>query len=155
MGNPKKFKDLLTLKDVYKVYKTKFKDTKYELEYKIFRSICETFNKYIMDSIIDEGYFFKLPYRIGIMRIKKHKVNLDNLKKDYGLYNKSDGKFKNGHLNEHTNNQYVRFYWSKFYTDNMVKNKTYYSFIATRTNKRRLAALLKDKGLSQMNKYFE
>lgn len=155
MGSPKKIQNLLTLTDIYKVYKAKFKDTKFELDYRTFRKICETFNKYVMSDIIDEGYFFKLPYRIGVIRVKKHKVNLDHLKKDYGLYNESEGKYKNGHLNEHTENMYVKFHWTKFYTDNMVKNKTYYSFIATRTNKRRLASLLKEHGMKQINKYFD
>lgn len=155
MGSPKRIQNVLTLTHIFKFHKDKYKDTKYDLDYRIFRMICETFNKYLMDSIIDDGYFFKVPYRIGIIRIKKHKVNLDHLKKDYGLYNQSNGIYKNGHLNDHTGNMYVKYYWSKFYTDNMVKNKTYYSFIPTRTNKRRLASLLKENGMAQINKYFE
>lgn len=155
MGSPKKIQNLLTLKHIYPFYKDKYTNTKYDLDYKTFRKICETFNKYIMDDIIDEGFFFKVPYRVGIIRLKKHKVNLDHLKKNYGLYNSSEGKYKNGHLNEHTGNMYVKYYWSKFYTDNMVRNKTYYSFIPTRTNKRRLAALLQEKGMQQINKYFD
>lgn len=154
MGYPKKIQGLLTLKDIYKYYNEKYEKSKFELEYKIFREICETFNKYVMTEIIEEGYFFKLPYRIGIIRIKKREVNLDSLKKDYGTYNSSDQTLKIGHLNEHTNNQYVKYYWSKFYTDNMVKNKTWYAFIPTRTNTRRLASLLKTNGSSQINKYF-
>lgn len=150
----KKIQNVLTLTDIFKYHKDKFKDTKFELDYKKFRLICETFNKYIMTDIIDNGGFFRLPFRIGVIRIKKREVNLDHLKKDYGLFNKSEGNYKNGHINEHTNNLYVRFHWSKFYTDNMIKNKTYYSFIPTRTNKRYLASLLKNDGMKQMNKYF-
>lgn len=155
MGQPKKIQNLLTLVDAYKFYKAKYEGTKHLLDYKVYRTICETFNKYIMNAIIEDGYFFKVPYRIGIIRIKKREVNLDHLKKDYGLYNKTEGDLKNVHLNEHTNNMYVKFYWSKFYTDNMIRNKTYYSFIPTRTNKRKLASLLKSNGASQINKYFE
>lgn len=142
----------LTLKDSYKKYKEEFsKNSKSIIEYKLYRSICEDFNKELMNSIILEGELFKIPYRLGHLRIKKRKINIKNLKYDYGIYNKED--LKNKHLNEHSGNYYVRFYWNKVM--NVIKNKTAYCFIPTRANKRNLASIIKQEGSKQINKYFE
>lgn len=143
-----------TIKHIYSSYKENIREgSKYDIDYKLYRTICETFNKYMMSSIIDDGKTFKVPYRIGSIRIKKNEINLDNLKYDYKLFKDSDGELKNVHTNEHTNNYYVRFYWSKN-IDSLVKNKTVYCFIPTRHNKRYMASLLKENGMNQMNKYF-
>lgn len=144
----------LTLLQSYQYYiKDIDKDSKYYIDYKTYRSICNIANKKIASQIIDEGAFFKLPYRLGTLRIKKNQINFDNLKPDYGLYHKSNKQFKNSYLNEHTANFYVRFHWTKA-KDNLVKNKSAYSFIPTRHNKRYLSSLLKENGMNQMNKYF-
>jgi hypothetical protein len=105
-----------------------------------------------MNEIISNGYFFKLPYRLGDIRIKKRKINLDNLKPDFGNFNKTE--LKNKHLNEHSGNYYVRFYWNKIIAT-LVKNKSAYCFIPTRTNKRNLCHLIKEKGTLQINKFFD
>lgn len=145
----------LTLKQSYEYYtKDLENDSKYNVDYKIYRSLCETFNKEISKLIIDKGYFFKMPYRLGTIRLKKRKIDLKNLKPDFGLFNKSDEEFKNKHLNEHSNNYYVRFYWNKVKAT-IVKNKTCYCFIPTRFNKRYCASVIKEFGIEQINKYFD
>lgn len=149
------FKNSLTLTHIYQYYiKDLEEDSKYNIDYKIYRAICVDANKLMMSKIIDEGYFFKMPYRLGTLRIKKRKVDFNNLKPDFGLYNKSNGKYKNKILNDHSGNYYVRFYWNK-YRETIVKNKTPYSFIPTRANKRYLAKVIKDNGILQINKYFD
>lgn len=144
----------LTLKHCYDYYIKDVKlDSKYNIEWSLYKDILFTFNKSIMKSIIEDGYIFKMPYRLGTIRIIKKPNRLDRLKPDYSLYNTSEGEYKIKHLNEHTNNYYVRFHWYK--KDMIVINKTIYSFIPTRDNKRYLASLLKTKGMEQLNKYFE
>jgi len=146
--------NVLTLKHIYQYYIKDIPETsKYHLDYKTFRSICEEFNKELSTEIL-EGYFFKMPYRLGTIRIKKRKVDLKNLKPDFGLYNESEGLYKNKHINEHSGNYYVRFYWNKN-RETIIKNKSPYSFIPTRENKRNLAKLIKEDGILQVNKYFE
>lgn len=146
--------NVLTLKHIYQYYiKDISEESKYHLDYKTFRNICEEFNKELSKEIL-EGYFFKMPYRLGTIRIKKRKVDLKNLKPNFGLYNETDGEYKNKHLNEHSNNYYVRYYWNKRIAT-LIKNKSAYSFIPTRENKRTLAKLIKENGISQVNKYFE
>lgn len=145
----------LTLTHIYEYYiKDIDKDSPRYIDYRTFRDICNNANKMISTVIIDEGRFFKIPYRLGTIRIKKRKINFDNLKHDFGLYNKTGGEFKNSFLNEHSGNYYVRFFWTKN-RDTIVKNKTPYSFIPTRHNKRYMASLIKDKGIIQVNKYFD
>ena len=149
-----KIQNVLTLKHSY-IYFTKDlpEDSKYNLSYKQYRAICEDFNKLVSQAIIEEGFFFKMPYRLGTIRIKKHKILFSNLKPNFGLFNESEGKYKNVHLNEHSSGYYVRFYWNKM-KETIIRNKTAYSFIATRANKRETARVIKSDKY-QINKYFE
>lgn len=145
----------LTITDIYKFYSSKHENSpSLSIDYKTFRAICNDANKIISKAIIDDGKLFKVPYRLGIIRIKKRQISFDNLKPDFGLYMKSNGEHKNKFLNEHTGNYYVRFFWTKM-RDTIVKNKTPYSFIPTRYNKRYLASILKRDGILQVNKYFD
>ena len=146
----------LTIKQIYQYYiKDYDKNSKYNIDYRIYRLLCEEFNKELSSLIINEGYFFKVPYRLGTIRIKKRKIDIsnNNLKIDFGLYNKSNGKYNNKHLNDHSGGYYVRFYWMKL--DMIMRNKAFYSFIPTRANKRKLASVVKEEGEFQINKYFE
>lgn len=149
-----KIQNVLTLKHIYQYYiKDLSESSKYNIDYKTFRNICEEFNKELSAQIL-EGYFFNMPYRLGTIRIKKRKVDFRSLKPDFGLFNKTEGEYKNKHLNEHSNNYYCRYYWNKRLAT-IVKNRSAYSFIPTRKNKRDLAALIKENGILQVNKYFE
>lgn len=153
LGTKNKIQNVLTLKHSYIYYIKDILDTsKYYIDYKRYRDICEDFNKMIMTDIIEEGYFFQLPYRLGIIRIKKRQVDLNNLKSNFGLFNEENIKTK--YLNEHSGGYYCRFYWNKR-VDTIVRNKTAYSFIPTRYNKRYLAKTIKEKGRDQINLYFE
>lgn len=146
-----KIQNVLTIKHIYQFYiKDIDRDSKYYIDYRTFRTICEEFNKELSNEIL-EGYFFKMPYRLGILRIKKRKIDFNNLKPNFGEFNKSE--IKNKHLNEHSNNYYVKYHWNKRFAT-LIKNRSLYSFIPTRANKRTLAKLIKSDHL-QINKYFE
>jgi len=135
-----KIQNVLTIKHIYQFYiKDIDRDSKYYIDYRTFRTICEEFNKELSNEIL-EGYFFKMPYRLGILRIKKRKIDFNNLKPDFGEFNKSE--IKNKHLNEHSNNYYVKYHWNKRFAT-LIKNRSLYSFIPTRANKRTLAKLIK------------
>lgn len=152
MGSKAKIQNPLTLKHSYLYYtKDLEEDSKYNVDYRTYRDICEDFNKLISEAIIERGEFFQLPYRLGILRIKKRQTDLNNLRSNFGLFNKDNIKSK--FLNEHSKGFYCRFYWNKR-IDTIVKNKTAYSFIPTRFNKRYLAKVLKE-NKNQINLYFE
>ena len=53
-----------TLVQAYKEY-----DDFYDVGYKKYRSICEDFNKLIIDEILLKAKEFKMPYRLGSLRI--------------------------------------------------------------------------------------
>jgi len=154
LKSPNKIQNVLTLKHSYQYFIKDIPDnSKYNISYKLYRDICEEFNKELIKAIIEDGYFFNVPYRLGVIRIKKKKINFNNLKPNFGLYNESEGKLKNKHLNEHSGGYYCMFYWNK--QNCVVKNKTAYCFIPTRHNKRWLASEIKTKGKDIVNTYFE
>lgn len=127
--------------DVYKKYK---EDVIPELQVdkKLFRKICDEFNRMLIDEILLNSEEIRLPYRLGTVRIKKSKMKYDDknkLKIDWAASRKLGKRIY--HLNDHTGGYKYRFYWTK----GIIKNITAYSFIPTRTNTRTLAGILKDK----------
>lgn len=150
-----KIQSPLTLSDSHQYYTRELPDnSKYNIPWSLYKYIISEFNKRMMEEIIKEGYIFKIPYRLGMLRIRKRKTNLNNLKPDFKVYRETEGELTSSHLNDHSDGFYVRFYWNKN-EGVVVKNKTIYSFIPTRTNSRYLASLLKDNSLNQIDKYFE
>ena len=140
-------KNSCTLTQAYKSY-----DDYYKVGYKTYRNICEDFNKKIMDDILLKSKEFKMPFRLGSLRIKKKKMNFSNklrnkLKIDWKATRENNKVIY--HLNDHTNGYNYRWYWEK--RNAIIKNKSIYSFQATRTNKRRLATLLQNNEID----YFE
>jgi hypothetical protein len=129
-----------TLVQAYKEY-----DDFYDVGYKKYRSICENFNKLIIDEILLKAKEFKMPHRLGSLRILKKEMNYSAGKNKLKINWQETNKHKKVvyHLNDHTDGFNYRWFWSK--KNAIVKNKTIYSFQATRTNKRRLASLLKGK----------
>tara|TARA_R110000744_G_scaffold345108_2_gene450525 strand:+ start:4512 stop:4958 length:447 start_codon:yes stop_codon:yes gene_type:complete len=134
-----------TLKSAYKNY-----DDFYNVGYKKYRAVCEDFNKRIVEDILMKAKEFKMPYRLGTLRIKKKKMNYSK-KNKLKINWLETNKYKKViyHLNDHTDGFNYRWFWSK--VNAVIKNKSVYSFQATRTNKRRLAGLLKNKKVD----YFE
>ena len=109
---------------------------------KLFRTICDEFNKLLIEEILINSEEIRLPFRLGTVRIKKSKMKYDDknkLKIDWAASKKLGKRIY--HLNDHTGGYKYRFYWTK----GIIKNITAYSFIPTRTNTRTLASILKDK----------
>ena len=120
------------------------------IDYKTYRLVCEEFNKMTIDDILTNTGEFKVPYRLGEIRIQKRKMKFDTskMKVDWQATKKAGTRVY--HLNDHRDNYRYRWYWRK--KNVIVQNKTLYSFIASRANKRELARLLKtDKSID----YFE
>lgn len=127
--------------EIYKYY-TKEVIKELQVDRKLFRKICDEFNKLLIDEILINSEEIRLPYRLGTLKVKKSKMKYDDknkLKIDWAASRKSKKKIY--HLNDHTGGYKYRFYWSK----GIVKNISAYSFIPTRTNTRTLASILKDK----------
>lgn len=147
-----KIQNVLTLKHSYQYYiKDIDKESSNYVDYKLYKSICTDFNKLLIESLVEDGKSFQVPYRLGILRIRKRKIDLNNLRPNFGLFNKTG--IKTVHLNEHSGGFYGKYHWNK--TSSIVKNKTIYSFIPTRANLRYLSKVIKEGGKPQVNKYFE
>lgn len=128
------------IKDIYKFYKQSTVKG-LQVDYKVFRDICDEFNKAIIDEILINSEDVKLPVRLGRLRIKKTKMNFTDKNKLRIDWKKSkELKKRIYHMNEHTGGYKYRFFWKK----GIIKNITAYAFIPTRTNARRLASILKD-----------
>ena len=127
--------------EVYKHY-TQEVIKELQVDRKLFRKICDEFNKLLIDEILISSEEIRFPYRLGTIKVKKSKMKYDDknkLKIDWAASRKLGKRIY--HLNDHTGGYKYRFYWTK----GIVKNVTAYSFIPTRTNTRSLASILKDK----------
>jgi|TARA_R110000737_G_scaffold318312_1_gene329198 hypothetical protein len=127
--------------EVYKHYKKEV-IPELQVDKKLFRAVCDEFNRLIVEAILIRSEEVRLPYRLGTIRIKKSKMKYDDknkLKIDWAASKKIGKRIY--HLNDHTGGYKYRFYWTK----GIVKNITAYSFLPTRTNTRHLASILKDK----------
>ena len=146
------------LSDFYKYYKKMYdhkeftskwmeKHEKYLVDSSTYKKIIKDGNKLISKQILEEAKVIQLPAGMGFFKIEKKKMNLGSLKKSKNL--KIDWKRTKElgktvyHLNEHTD--YHRYKWHWIKKKMRIPNKTPYSFIACRTNKRAISKLLKSK----------
>jgi len=160
-----------SLRELYKRYK---KNSDSPLPYTTFATFLKEYNSRIMDAIIYERLEFRMPARVGYIRIQK-KLNKAYVKDgkvvkcipvDWnrtltywrGLYEgKTDEEIKLipnkkvlRYHNEHTNGYSVKFCWDK--ARSIAINQSSYVFKATRTAKEDLARFIKKTGILE---YFE
>ena len=128
------------LADIYKEYKKEIeKGSIYDLSYIEFASICTSFNKKVIDFLFLKAGSVKSLSRLGTFQVLKRKQSLDKLSIDFKATNET-GKTVY-HLNDHSNGYRVQIKWFK--QKAYLKFKSFYQFIPTRANKRRLAQLFK------------
>lgn len=138
---PNKSQDPYTIPDMYKEYKEEYQNDKvYNIEYKVFVNIVEEFYKRMMNEILLNGATFRMPYRLGLLRVLKRKMNFkNNLAIDWNTTNKTGKKIY--HINDHTGGFKFFFRWDK--TGVIFKHKSLYRLVMTRSHKRMLAKLIK------------
>jgi hypothetical protein len=152
-----KYKADKSLRDSYKLYVskatpgeglTKFSDTSNRvtpLAMQKYKEVAHLIMQKAMEAVLHKSMTMHLPYKLGIIRVKKLKMNMgllqknNNLKIDWGHYQKT-GKFIK-HLNEHRDNCRYGFYWL---CKKGPKGKNLYKFQALRQHRRKLADLLKN-----------
>lgn len=117
-------------------------DTVYDIPYSVYRKIVTEYFQYMRDELIEKGKRVRMPNRMGTLQIVKHQPKFwdrRSLRLDYNETKKT-GKIVYL-LNEHSNFYKYRCHWDK--TDILTHNKTWYQLVMTRSNKRRLAAIIK------------
>jgi len=147
--------------DIYKHYHAKqIKNNKPVTEKIIFKKIINYFNKEICRNIVEKSVEYRLPYRLGYLRIRKHKTRLivspdgklktnhmyPNWEATKNLWKNNEEARKNKkivfHTNDHTNKFYYKWYWDKRACN--IRNSSVYSIIMSRTNKRLIAKAIKN-----------
>jgi len=138
-----KIQNPYTLKDSYEAYiKAVDVDSPYFISYETYSMIIEDYIQRVVNEIIDKASIFKMPYRLGEFQIIKLRSSNNRFKKysiDFNLTNKYQKTIY--HLNEHSSGYKYMFRWNKIHS--IVKNKSKYRFVPTRTNKRNLAYNIK------------
>jgi len=142
---------------MYKLYK---KSVDNPVSSSIYSVILNDFNKAISKEMLENAFEYILPFRLGIIRIKKYKAHykvdeetgkiIGNLSPNWKATKelwKDNEKAKSEkklvyHTNEHSDGYQYKWYFSN-YRSNCI-NKSAYCFIPSRTNKRELASLIKD-----------
>ena len=142
----------LGLADAYKEFKKDNDKSRHAtIDYSLYKGICADFNKAIVNHILEDSGTFKVPHRLGEIRIQKKKMNFSfskTLMVDWKKTNEVGTRVY--HMNDHSDNFRYKWYWRK--SRAIIKNKSAYSFTATRANKRTLASnLLTRNGID----YFE
>jgi len=143
--------------DAWKLYKSKKIDTK--IDRKTYVEICKAFNIKISDKIVRESYEFRMPFRLGYIRIKsrKHKIVFKNGKLDTSKMpidwnttwetwredypDLTDNEIKQipnkkliVHTNEHSNGFIMKWYWDRRVSN--VRNQFAYIFYPVKGGER-------------------
>lgn len=146
-----------SLKDTYKDYKSSTKDP---VDKQVYLKIAAEYMKFLLVLVLD-GEEVTLPEKLGTLSIKgkKEKVRTEkvngeivikglapNWPKTWQLRkNNPEARKKRKivyHTNAHTNGIRYRYLWRKLNVT--VTNKTLYSLVMTRTNKREASARIKN-----------
>jgi len=142
---PNKIKNLHTLKDIYDFYLISVGENElYKVSFKTFKNIITKYYLAILDDILYKGVEYKLPYRLGQIRIIKRKININNLTR-FGIdwvESVKHGK-QIYHLNNHSRGFVYRFKWIK--QNALIPNLYFYKFVPSRMIKRKLAQVIKNK----------
>lgn len=139
-----KIQDLAGIQDLYKAYLDIYSNNElYNISYDLYKSILLEYYKKLMKEILN-GYLYKLPNRLGYISITKRLVNVHSLTR-HGIDWVESVKNRKViyHLNTHSKNYIYRFKWHKDNT--LVPNLYFYKFVATRSNKRELASIIKNR----------
>jgi hypothetical protein len=139
---PNIIQNVYTFPDMYEDYiSDKEESSPYYVTYNEYVTLCSEYYKQIAKALIDDGIKFKLPFGLGEFYVLKKKSRINSKKPiDWKTTLECGKRIYN--LNDHTSGYGYTFFWTK---PNNIKNKFMYRFVFTRTNKRYLAKVIKEK----------
>jgi hypothetical protein len=159
--NRKIYKTDLGILDMYKAYKLNQEaNNKPVVSLSRYRAILKYFNVEVCKNIVSASNELRLPFRLGGLRIRKHKTRLKidpngklitrhlhpNWKATNDLWKRNPEAKENNkiiyHTNDHTNGYYYKWYWDKRTCN--IKNSSVYSLVMTRSNKRYISKIVKE-----------
>ena len=115
-----------------------------ELDYSLYKRITDTMCSVILEHVLNRSEGFKMPYGLGYIQVCKYKPKSftpQSLSVDYKASKRYDKKIY--HLNEHSDGNKYRLYWSKI--PRTFPDRYKYQLCLVRQNKRRLAQLIFNK----------
>jgi|SRR3989304_7654465 len=143
------------IRDSYPLYKEIAKESIVDL--KDYTSLTREYNEFLINSVL-KGHKISLPFRLGSIEVegKKQKAVIGENGEIKGLapdWQRTKELWKNNpeaaakkqlvyHSNSHSGKMRYKYLWSK--KNVLVGNKTLYSLILTRANKRALAKQIKN-----------
>jgi len=141
---PNKLQNPYVLRDMYNEYiKDIDEDSLYYIDWDKYKQIQVEMFKEIMRRILETSSEFQLPYKLGTLSVIKKMPKAWDSKHLTLDYKASDEFGKSLYLlNEHSDGYKMRFRWSK--RRSLTKNKSFYKFIASRDNKRKMCFLIKE-----------
>ncbi len=147
MAYERKYKVTASLQDAYKVYRRNHK----KFRKREYLDICYDITEGISDMMIRDSFEYKIPFKLGFIRIRKLKQklilkdgkidinkNIIDWEKTWDTWNEMYPELSNKEIrelkgkwvifqtNDHTEKQIMRFYWDKKFANAI--NKTIYRF---------------------------
>lgn len=99
-----------------------------------YRNLMKDFFKLLAIEIIRSAYFFRIPYHLGLIRIRKFKTKVGSPGSINWKETRRLGKHVY-HTNKHTDGYYFRWRWMKSSIHAAFRNSNYYHFRVTETRK--------------------
>lgn len=109
---------------------------------KTYRDICKDFNKMLSEEVLTSATGTRLPFGLGVLRIKKFEINWDNPPIDFNASKKAGKRIY--HLNTHSDGYCGRWHWQK--RNSLITNLIYYSFLPVKGNSREVPKIFKKPG---------
>ena len=112
-----------------------------EVPYLTYKRVLDTMCSVILDHVFNRSEGFKMPYGLGFIQIVKYEpkeLNAQSLSVDYKASKELNKTIY--HLNEHSDGNKFRLYWSKL--PQTFPDRYKYSLTLVRANKRKLAQLI-------------
>ena len=125
-------------------FRDMYKDMPKNISYFTFKTVLDTMCSVILEHVLMRSEGFKMPYGLGFIQIGKYKpksMTVQSLSVDYKASKEYDKKIY--HLNEHSEGNKYRLYWSKI--PRVFPDRYKYQLCLVRQNKRKLAQLIFNK----------
>lgn len=131
----------LTLKDMYKYYKSICKPNEPIEDYKTFSTIIKECNKEAVNAIIYESETLRLHHRFGELKVTKYERSYNKAKHKWAIDFKAT---KENGFTVYFDQPYI-YSWQWIKRKAVIKNKSKYKFIPCRAAKRAVPQALKQK----------
>lgn len=121
-----------TLNDFYLIFKKEFPNMLTKKEYV---DMAAQFFGEVRKEIVHNRYWFKMPFQLGTIRIKKRKNSTSLNAHKLNWVETKKAKKAIYHLNLHTGRYYFRWKWTRPRSGKQVTNSLYYGFKPLRVSK--------------------